>query len=103
MHDPATLKYFFQEVDCKSGVPSLPQMVVGSQAADQTIEAGLKIIRNGFSKDLRSAYVSGSYASGYAAPTSDIDLYLIFRENITDAHGMDAEGVPLRREAKPSS
>lgn len=28
VHDPATLNYFFQEVDAKSGVPSLPQMVV---------------------------------------------------------------------------
>ncbi len=27
VHDPATLNYFFQEVDAKSGVPSLPQMV----------------------------------------------------------------------------
>jgi hypothetical protein len=28
VHDPATLKYFFFEVDRASGVPSLPQMVV---------------------------------------------------------------------------
>jgi RimJ/RimL family protein N-acetyltransferase len=27
VHDPATLQYFFEEVDAKSGVPSLPQMV----------------------------------------------------------------------------
>ena len=28
VHDPATLNYFFDEIDGKSGVPSLPQMVV---------------------------------------------------------------------------
>ena len=27
VHDPATLRYFFYEVDAKSGVPSLPAMV----------------------------------------------------------------------------
>jgi predicted nucleotidyltransferase len=27
VHDPETLKYFFYEVDCPSGVPGLPQMV----------------------------------------------------------------------------
>jgi nucleotidyltransferase-like protein len=28
VHDPATLDYFFVEIDARSGVPSLPQMVV---------------------------------------------------------------------------
>ena len=28
VHDPATLEYFFQEVDRPSGVPALPQMIV---------------------------------------------------------------------------
>src|SRR5215813_3511184 len=28
VHDPETLEYFFLEVDCASGVPALPQMVV---------------------------------------------------------------------------
>jgi hypothetical protein len=27
VHDAATLRYFFEEIDAKSGVPSLPQMV----------------------------------------------------------------------------
>ena len=28
VHDPSTLYYFFEEIDAKSGAPSLPQMVV---------------------------------------------------------------------------
>src|SRR5687767_6405747 len=27
VHDASTLRYFFEEIDAKSGVPSLPQMV----------------------------------------------------------------------------
>ena len=28
VHDPSTLKYFFEDIDAKSGCPSLPSMVV---------------------------------------------------------------------------
>lgn len=32
-----------------------------------------------------SAYVAGSYANGYAVPTSDVDLYVIFERSLTES------------------
>jgi hypothetical protein len=44
VHDPATLRYFFYEVDAKSGVPSLPAMVAEGPAipADHPLAEELK-------------------------------------------------------------
>ncbi len=54
VHDPSTLKYFFTEMDAKSGTPSLPQMVVegiavwGSEGnARQFKEIAAKLIAAG--------------------------------------------------------
>jgi predicted nucleotidyltransferase len=45
VHDPATLEYFFLEVDRPSGVPALPQMVVEGVEVPQASEVSQELKR----------------------------------------------------------
>jgi|GEM_PF-6861462 Nucleotidyltransferase domain. len=54
-----------------------------STSADAAILKALEAVRLRFSKKLLSAYVTGSYANGYAVSTSDVDLFLVFEGTIT--------------------
>ena len=51
--------------------------------ADVAILKALEVIQREFPRPILSAYITGSYANGYAISTSDIDLYLIFKENLS--------------------
>jgi predicted nucleotidyltransferase len=54
----------------------------GSQPADDAIVKALADVQSKFPKPVLSAYVTGSHANGYAVSTSDVDLYLVFAENL---------------------
>jgi predicted nucleotidyltransferase len=82
VHDPATLDYFFREVDAKSGIPSLPQMVLEglvvwgttaeankySAAAKQIMESGPQPLAPEEIRD--RIYGIGDLANDLAAPKS---------------------------------
>lgn len=54
-----------------------------SKAANEVIKRAITLVQENVSNPLLAAYVSGSYANGYAVPTSDLDLYVIFRDELT--------------------
>jgi predicted nucleotidyltransferase len=54
-----------------------------SASADEAILKTLEAVQLGFNKKLLSAYVTGSYANGYAVSTSDVDLFLVFEGTIS--------------------
>ena len=43
-----------------------------------TLDRAIEAIRSTIARPLRSVYLSGSRANGYAIPTSDIDVYFVF-------------------------
>ena len=71
----------------------------GNAAADAAVGAALELSFPHFSNPILSAYVSGSYGNGYAVPTSDVDLYVIFRDKLTKRDEEEYEKLESRLDA----
>ena len=50
--------------------------------ADLAVQEAIRFLQAHISNPLISVYISGSYANGYAVPSSDIDLYAIFANDL---------------------
>lgn len=68
--------------DTLKSVPLLAS--TGVQKVDDIIRGVIGLYDRFFPNRIRSAYIRGSYASGFAVPTSDIDLELIWKDTPTD-------------------
>lgn len=71
--------------------------------ANKAIIDTIEMIRKDFPKNLLSAYLTGSYANNYSVSTSDIDLCLVFNEDLSPEDFQLADKINADLELKDPS
>jgi predicted nucleotidyltransferase len=57
---------------------------LGSAEIDAAIQAVIQVYEDAFPEQVAACYIEGSYADQTSLPTSDIDLFLVFRGRFAD-------------------